>query len=104
MNAMQVQQPCFIVGLRFSSTYMVMVGENIIYILYLAKKHFSHSEGFLDQSSVAEWLRQWANLGLKPPLSDWEDVGSNLTAGTSRIGVFYPGKKFQCFFPDRKCL
>ena len=50
-----------------------------------------------DQSSVAKWLRQLANLGLKPTLSDWEFVSSNPTADMSRIWFFYLGKKFQCF-------
>ena len=48
----------------------------------------------VDQSSVAEWLGWWANLGVTPPLSDWEVGGSNPTAGMSRIGFFHPGKKF----------
>ena len=51
----------------------------------------------LNQSSVAEWLRWWVNLGVMPPLSDWEVVGSNPIPGMSRIGFFYPRKKFQWF-------
>ena len=30
-----------------------------------------------------------ANLDVKPPLSDWEVVGSDPTAGMSRVGFLY---------------
>ena len=39
---------------------------------------------------MSEWLRWWVNLSVTPPLSAWEVVGSNPTAGISRIGF----KKF----------
>ena len=55
---------------------------------------------FCYQCSVAEWLRWWANLGVMwPPLSYWEVVDLNPSAGMSRIGfkLFHPGKKFQWF-------
>ena len=37
------------------------------------------------------------NLGAMPPLSDWEVVGSNPTAGMSRIGFFIQGRNFNGF-------
>ena len=50
-----------------------------------------------NQSLVAKWLRWWVNLGVTPPPSEFEVVGSNPTAGMSKLGFFYPGKKFQWF-------
>ena len=50
-----------------------------------------------NQSTVAEWLRCWANLGVTPPLSDWEVVGSNSTAGMSRLGFFIQGRNSNGF-------
>ena len=49
------------------------------------------------ECSVAEWLRQWVNLGVTPPLSDWEVVGSNPTGGMSRIGFLIQGRNFDGF-------
>ena len=46
---------------------------------------------------VAEWLRRWVNLGVMPPLSDCEVVGSNPTAGMIRIGFFIQGRNFNGF-------
>ena len=52
----------------------------------------------LNQCSVAKWLRQWVNLGVMSQLSDWEVVGSNPTAGMSRIGFFFiQGRNFTGF-------
>ena len=47
------------------------------------------------QSLVTEWLRWWVILGVMPPPSGWEVVGLNPPNGLSRIGFFYPVKKFQ---------
>ena len=55
----------------------------------------------LNQSSVAERLRLWVNLGVISPLSDWEVVGSNPTAGMSRIG-FLSREEISIVFPSRK--
>ena len=49
------------------------------------------------QSSVAELLKWWVNLGLAPPLGDWSVVGSNPTADMSRIGFFMQGRNFHGF-------
>ena len=49
------------------------------------------------QSSVGEWLRLWVNLGLAPSLSNWEVVGSNPTAGMSRIGFVIQARHFNGF-------
>ena len=46
---------------------------------------------------MAEWLRWWVNLGVTPPLSDWEVVGSNPTAGMSRIRLVLSRKKINGF-------
>ena len=48
------------------------------------------------QCLVAEWLRQWVNLGVMPPLSDRQVVGSNSTAGMSRTGFFIQGRNHNC--------
>ena len=34
---------------------------------------------------------------LSPPLSDWEVVGSNFTAGMSRLGFFIQGRNSNDF-------
>ena len=47
--------------------------------------------------SVAELLWRWGNLGWKPPMSDWEVVGSNPTAGMNRIGICIQGRNFNGF-------
>ena len=44
------------------------------------------------QCSVAEWLGRWANLGVI-----WEVVGSNPTAGMSRLGFFIQGRNSNGF-------
>ena len=41
------------------------------------------------QCSVAKWLRRWANLGVIPTT---EVVGSNPTAGMSRLEFFIQGR------------
>ena len=63
----------------------------------------------INQFSVAEWFRWWANPGVNSPLSDWEVVGSNPTAGMSRIGFFMQGRHFNvqigvCFPRDQRIL
>ena len=39
----------------------------------------------------------WVNLGVMPPLSDWEVVGSNSTAGMSKIGLGIQVRNFNVF-------
>ena len=46
------------------------------------------------QSLMTEWLRWLVNLGVMPPVSDWKVVGSNPTAGMSRIRVLIQGRNF----------
>ena len=43
--------------------------------------HVNKLEYVIYQFSVAEWLNWWVTLGVMPPLSDWEVVGLNPTAG-----------------------
>ena len=44
------------------------------------------------------------NLGVMPPLSDWQVVDSNPTAGMSGIGFFLSREEISMVFPRRKCF
>ena len=66
-------------------------------------KRETHGAESSDQSSVAEWLRLCANQVFTPPLCDWEIMGSNPTAGMSRIG-FLSREVIPMVFPDQKCF
>ena len=51
---------------------------------------------------MVEWLRRWVNLGVTPPLSDWEVVSSNPIASMSGIQLLSK-EEISMFFPIRKC-
>ena len=63
---------------------------------YCLKNRLYNTPDF-EQSSVAEWLRQWTDLGVTAPLTDWEVVGLNPTASISRIGYSIQGRNFNSF-------
>ena len=65
--------------------------------LTMSTKKIPHVFSIFRSNSVAEQLWWWVNLGVMPPLSDWEFVDSNPMASMSRIGFFIQGRNFNSF-------
>ena len=59
-----------------------------------------HCNIYSIMSLVADWLSQWAYLGVSPPLSACVVQGSNPTTDTSGIGILIKGRHF----PSQKCF